>query len=281
MKPSFPLHRKLFVSHFLSTLLVASFLGLFVYYMAKESLMEQLRLRLSSSAAMVSREIDADRLRDIRFERDVSKRDYVETLRSLRQMSDSSEDIAFLYVMRLDADGVVRFVVDSDESEEQALPGREYVSVNEALLRGFEEPAADRDFTTDAWGTFVSGYAPILNGDGEFLVGIDMRADEAKRKLAGIQVAAGAGLLVALVVSWLVAGLLSRHFKKPLDAMIAQCQAVGAGQLDQEMDLRRNDEMETLLVAINDMTGDLRRAREAKLQLAESLDDPVGKRPAD
>ncbi|EDY83078.1 hypothetical protein VDG1235_2702 [Verrucomicrobiia bacterium DG1235] len=246
---------------------------MFVYSTARDSLMEQLKNRLSSSAALISREIDANTLRDIRFERDITKPDYIEALQMLRQMRRSNDDIAFLYVMRKDEDGNVVFVVDSDESEDQALPGHVYESATEELMLGFVERSADQDLVTDAWGTFYSGYAPVINGHGEFLVGIDMRADEVRNKLVSVHRAALAGFLAAVGLSWLIATWMSRHFKKPIDAMVAQIQAIAAGDLDRKLDMQRHDEMDSLLNAINDMTSDLKKAREDNLRLAESLDD--------
>lgn len=273
MKHSFPLHRKLFVSHFVGILIVSSAIGFFIYTTALESLMEQLKNRLSSSAAMVGQNIDANELRDIRFERDVVKLDYLEALQSLRDMRHSIEDIAYLYVMRKDADGKVLFVVDSDESAEQALPGRAYSSTTKELMLGFTERSADSELSTDSWGTFYSGYAPLMNGNGEFLVGIDMRVDQVQAKLVSIRNAGIVAIIASLVFSWLIATWMSRHFKKPIDAMIAQVQAVGSGDFDQRLDMRRHDEMDSLLAAINDMTTDLQRAREDNMRLAESLEE--------
>lgn len=241
--------------------------------------MGQLRVRLSGTAAMISREIDANKLRDIRSERDVVKRDYLEALESLRHMCESNEDVSFLYVMRRDDDGLVRFVVDSDTSEDQAKPGLIYEAVNPALLRGFDEQAADMEFVTDAWGTFFSGYAPILNGKGKYLIGIDMRADEVRAKLMGIQRAGGLALLAAVVFSWLIATWMSQHFREPIEAMIAQCQAISAGDLSQRLEMQRHDEMDSLLTAINLMTEDLKKAREDNVRLAESLDDALDEDP--
>lgn len=273
MKHSFPLHRKLFVSHFLTTLLVSSAIGLFIYATARDSLLEQLKNRLSSTAAIISREIDADALRDIRVESDVSKFAYQEALEMLRNMRRSNRDIAFLYVMRKTASGDVVFVVDSDETDGQAQPGQLYPGAPEALLRGFERSSSDDAMTTDEWGAFYSGYSPVVNGDGEHLIGIDMRADEVRNKLNQIHRAGLWGLGGALFLSWGIASLLSRHFKKPIDAMMAQIQAVGSGNFEQRIDIRRDDEMGSLLTAINEMTSDLKRARDDNIRLAESLDD--------
>lgn len=273
MKHSFPLHRKLFVSHFFTTLLVSSAIGFFMYMTARESLMTQLQNRLASSAALISREIDADTLRDIRFASDVGKLAYKETLAQLREMSRSNEDIAFLYIMRKTPSGEVVFVVDSDESEAQALPGQVYETVPPKMMDGFVEGSADEKMTRDEWGSFFSGYSPVLNGDGEFLVGIDMRADNVRAKLDEIEVAGLWGLGIGVFLSWGVAVWMSRHFKKPIDAMIVQVQAVASGNFDQRLSVRRDDEMASLLLAINDMTSDLKQARDDNIRLAESLED--------
>lgn len=273
MKHSFPLHRKLFVSHFLTALVVASTLGVFVYLMARESILDQLKLRLGSSASLISHEIDANELRDIRYPSDANKYEYREALDSLRQMIRSSGDISFVYIMRKTVDDEIVFVVDSDDSEEQAQPGDVYEAATPELKRGFLERSADSELTTDKWGSFFSGYAPLLNGNGEFLVGLDMRADDAYEKLYRIRMAAVFGLIFTLIFSWIIASWLSRHFRKPIDAMVEQIQAVGSGNLDRKLDIRRDDEMATLLAAINDMTSDLKQARDNNLRLAESLGD--------
>ncbi len=273
MKHSFPLHRKLFVSHFFTTLLVSSAIGFFMYMTARDSLMNQLQSRLANSAALISREIDADALRDIRFASDVDKFAYKETLEQLREMRRSNEDIAFLYIMRKTPGGEVVFVVDSDESEAQALPGQVYEAVPPQLMKGFVQHSADEKMTRDQWGSFFSGYAPVLNGDGEFLVGIDMRADEVRSNLDEIEAAGIWGLAIAVVLSWGIAVWMSRHFKKPIDAMIVQVQAVASGNFDQRLSVRRDDEMASLLLAINDMTSDLKQARDDNIRLAESLED--------
>lgn len=273
MKHSFPLHRKLFVSHFFTTLLVSSAIGFFIYMTARESLMNQLQNRLASSAALISQEINADTLRDIRYERDVEKLAYKEILERLRVMRSSVEDIAFLYIMRKTLSGDVLFVVDSDESEDQALPGQVYESATQKLIEGFSKRSSDDEMTTDEWGSFFSGYSPVLNGDGEFLIGIDMRADEVRSKLDEFHNAALWGVGFTLLFSWGIATWMSRHFKKPIDAMVAQVQAVAAGNFDQRLEVRRDDEMASLLTAINDMTFDLKQARDDNIRLAESLED--------
>ena len=75
--------------------------------------------------------------------------------------------------MRKEPQGVV-FVVDSDETEGQALPGKIYEEITPLMEIGFFQASVDDKLIEDEWGVFLSGYAPLRNGNGRYLVGIDM-----------------------------------------------------------------------------------------------------------
>lgn len=272
MKHSFPLSRKLFLSHFLVSVIVSSFLSVFLYLTARDSMIEQLRYRLSSSAALISRDIDANDMRGIRDVGDRSKPEYQETLATLRNMRRANQDIAFLYIMRREGDSVY-FVVDSDETDEQAMPGDQYIETSPRLLEGFERAASDEEPYTDPWGTFISGYSPIVNSHGEFLVGIDMRADEMRNKLSAIHHYGLYSIIGAFVFSWIIGLAVSRHFRHPIEEMVKQVRAIGEGDYDRRLEIQRLDEMDTLVGAINNMAADLKKARQENIQLAESINN--------
>ncbi|WP_157067394.1 hypothetical protein [Desulfosarcina cetonica] len=133
---------KLFFSHFLAVILVSGSIGTFFYFNAVKSLVQSLQSRLKNSAALLSQSIDAKALDGIRSAADTENPIYRRTLNALRRMRRSNPDIAFLYIMRHEQ-GRITFVVDSDETDQQALPGREYTEAPELLLSGFTEPAVD------------------------------------------------------------------------------------------------------------------------------------------
>ncbi|MCU7926110.1 MAG: hypothetical protein KZQ97_06685 [Candidatus Thiodiazotropha sp. (ex Dulcina madagascariensis)] len=80
------------------------------------------------------------------------------------------------------------FVLDSG-IQEPAMPGEEYTPYIPALMEGFIRPSVDRAITHDRWGYFLSGYSLLDGGEDEYLVGIDMRADEVQRKFEQIRLA--------------------------------------------------------------------------------------------
>jgi methyl-accepting chemotaxis protein len=172
----------------------------------------------------------------------------------------ANPDIAFLYIMRKEADQI-KFVVDSDETENQALPGREYTEVPDRMLNGFHEPSVDDKPYRDEWGVFLSGYAPLRNGQGNYLVGIDMRADEVDRKLSQLRMTGLVSLLGSLLLALLFALYLSRGLSSRIGALIKRCRQIAAGRFDERVEMRTHDEFEDLIEAFNTMSDDLGQAR--------------------
>ncbi|MGD9947204.1 MAG: diguanylate cyclase [Desulfobulbus sp.] len=263
MKTSFPIRLKLFFSHVLAVLLVSGSIGTYFYASAAESLMEGLKERLQASAALISQMLDADKLRSVTSVTDTQQSGYIEALHVLRQLKRMNPDIAFLYVMRQEGEKVF-FVVDSDESEKQALPGQEYTPAISRLIQGFTGISVDKEIVADKWGAFLSGYAPLKNGHGEYLVGIDMRADKVRGKYRDLRISGLCSLLASIVLAFLFSKYLAARFTGPIDLAIARCTAIAKGKLDEQITLSTNDELDQLLKAFNEMSAALAQSEEVK-----------------
>lgn len=263
---------KLFLSHFLAVILVSGSVGSFFYISAIDSLMQSLRSRLKNSAALLSQSIDAKELAVIKTEADIDTEIYQETLAVLRRLRRSNPDIAFLYIMRQEA-GQLFFVVDSDETERQAMPGQEYAEAPEAMVNAFHDPSVDDRPSRDEWGIFLSGYSPLRNGEGEYLIGIDMRADEVDQKMAQLQMTG----LVSLLGSLLLALLFSLYFSRGLGSRIREltklCSQIAMGRLDARSRIRTYDEFDDLIEAFNTMGEELEQTRNTVQQTMEELSD--------
>ena len=282
-----PIRKKLFLSHFLAVLLVSGSIGTYFYHSAVDSLMSSLRGRLLNSAAIISQALDARDLASIRSSADTARPAYQRQLRRLRELRRSNGDIAFLYVMQRQQDRVY-FVLDSDESAEQAQPGTEYPVRVPALLAGFARPSVDPELTQDEWGTFLSGYAPLRNGEGRYLVGIDMRAGDVEAKFQRIEMAGLLSLALSVLLALLFSRVLSRQLTLPIQALIDRFNDVGAGRIDQTLNLRTGDELDHLIAAYNGMSRRLseseaqqREAAQALLCAKEELEQRVEERTRD
>jgi HAMP domain-containing protein len=263
---------KLFLSHFLAVLLVSGSMGTFFYFNAIDSLMQSLRSRLQNSASLLSQSIDANDLETIQKPSDVQQAAYLSILEKLRRLRRSNPDIAYLYIMRKTGEQI-QFVVDSDETEKQALPGRGYPEAPDLLRMGFHEPSVDDKPYRDEWGVFLSGYAPLRNGRGRYLVGMDMRADEVDHKLAQLRLTGLISLLGSLLLALLFALYLSRGLTRRIDALIKSCRKIASGRFDARITMRTFDEFDDLIDAFNTMGEDLGQTRAQADQAIAELRD--------
>ncbi|MDA8138756.1 MAG: HAMP domain-containing protein [Desulfobacteraceae bacterium] len=263
---------KLFLSHFIAVLLVSGSIGTFFYINAIDSLIRSLRSRLQNSAALLSQSIDARDLEALRSEADITQPIYITTLERLRRLRRANPDIAFLYIMRLEGDHI-NFVVDSDETDRQALPGRVYDDAPERMHEGFHEPAVDEKPYRDEWGVFLSGYAPLRNGEGRYLVGMDMRADEVDNKLSQLRLTGLVSLLASLLLALIFALYLSRGLTGRINTLIKRCRRLALGRFDEKIEMQTHDEFDDLIEAFNTMSEELSQARAKTDQVMTELRD--------
>lgn len=261
---------KLFLSHFVAVLLVSGSIGTYFYVNAIDSLMQSLRSRLQNSASLLSQSIDAGDLESIRTASDIDQKGYRDALERLRRLRRANPDIAFLYIMRLENDRIV-FVVDSDETEKQAPPGREYTQVPDLMRIGFNTPSVDDQPYRDEWGVFLSGYAPLRNGEGRYLVGMDMRADEVDNKLYQLRLSGLVSLLASLLLALVFALYLSRGLSSRINALINSCRDLAMGRFDARIKMRTYDEFDDLIEAFNTMSDELEHTRGKAQKAIEEL----------
>ena len=95
----------------------------------------------------------------------------------LYEVKQAIPDVRFIYTLRKSGD-IAAFVVDADYGydTEAATIGQAYPEAEPELFLGFIAPSADNEFTTDKWGTVLSGFAPIKDSTGNVvgIVGVDM-----------------------------------------------------------------------------------------------------------
>lgn len=176
---------------------LASFLSGLFYVRSTRLTEQQIKNHIRSLAVAAAASLDAGAIHRIHSPADMRSGSYVDTVDRLNAMRDADNAVAYAYVLRQDARNVVTFVADADslktpqeldtnkngvvdDEEKPSLPGDVYDAAHMPdLLRGFAAPSVDADFTHDAWGTFVSGYAPVKDKNGKpvGLVGLDIRAD--------------------------------------------------------------------------------------------------------
>ena len=261
---------ELFFSHFFAVLLVSGSIGTYFFYSANENVMQGLQDRLRYSAAMISQSVDASEIRDIQSKADISRPGYLSNLEKLREFRRMNTDIAYIYIMRRMGDQVV-FVIDSDETSRQAFPGKVYENIVPALFRGFTGISVDDKIVTDEWGMYLSGYSPIRNGMGEYLIGIDMRADEVGKKFGKLRISGIVSLSCSILLALLFSRYLAGRFMIPIRALMARCESITRGKLDERVIIRSSDELEQLVGAFNVMSDSLSTSEKNHHEALENL----------
>jgi sigma-B regulation protein RsbU (phosphoserine phosphatase) len=72
------------------------------------------------------------------------------------------------------------------------------------MQEALQGPSADEEITVDQWGTWLSGYAPLFDDDGEVIgiLGVDLSQEDLRRTLLKIRVASsGAWLVIAVLIT--------------------------------------------------------------------------------
>lgn len=274
---------KLFLSHFLAIVLVSGSIGTYFYTSAIDNLQHSLQSRLLNSAAILGKVFSANQLGELDNPDDMA----TDTYRALRTMiqayADSNKDIAFIYIMRKQNEQAV-FVLDSDP-DEPASPGEPYEEFIPELMQGFDHPSVDSEITSDKWGSFLSGYAPLHDGAGNYLIGIDMYADEVEFKMVQLRHAGLVSLGVSILLAALFSAILSRNFTQRIKRLVKRCGEIARARLDTGSTDPTGDELDHLGHTIEAMATHLElsqtendSARQALQKSRDELEDRVKQR---
>jgi two-component sensor histidine kinase len=151
----------------------------YIYETVRNEVIDQTRHELMTTAEGISTTIHGEDLANLRTG-DETTPEFLRIRDQIRKFQ-SVGDIRYVYLMK-NQNGTVTFLVDGDSGYDPtaAKTGEVYSHPTDSLMEGFSRPSADREFYTDRWGTFLSGYAPVFTASGKpvALVGVDI--DESK-----------------------------------------------------------------------------------------------------
>ena len=246
---------KILVGMVVCTLIVANLSGWFLMNQAKTMLLEQCKQNAGSSAKIAAQRIDGDLLEQLQAG-DEGSADYEEILSQLQEFL-CGDEIKYIYTMRMNGD-TLEFIVDAD-TEEGAAIGEAYDEIAEAFDGNV---TVDSEMTSDEWGDFYSAFAPVHNSAGDIvgIVGVDCSATEIRiqqsaliRKFMLIELA---GLAIAVVLSLVISGVLSRSVSAIAGKMSELAQK--EGDLTQKITVRSSDEVGNIAGSLNVFLENLR-----------------------
>ncbi|EJG06040.1 histidine kinase HAMP region domain protein [Methanofollis liminatans DSM 4140] len=258
------------VLHSLSTKLIASFVVLilitsgltffYTYGETKNALKESTQSELMAVAGAVAVQVDGDAFASLK-PGDESTQAFIRIRDDFKSVQQTNPDVLYVYSMRKSGNEIV-FVVDADYGydEDVAGIGEIYEGVTENMLDGFEGLSADDEFTTDQWGTVLSGYAPIRNSAGEVvgIVGIDMDSSDVIERQNFIGNTIYLIIGIASLVAAFIIGIFSLTIIRDIRKLNATARAISMGDLSVTVDVRRKDEIGELADSFSRMVASLK-----------------------
>lgn len=146
--------------------------------------------------------VDSQLHQRIRSPEQIDSPEYDRAVLPLVEFHRSVPEIYYIYTM-LVTEAVIRFVLDTstrptwlafDREMEPSAPMDVYQDPGQAIAQAFRlaSVATDHEPYSDEFGTFLSGYAPILRDDGtiEAMVGVDLDLSGYNARLAPVTRAA-------------------------------------------------------------------------------------------
>jgi methyl-accepting chemotaxis protein len=259
-----------------TTVLVGLLIGGFSLSRMENELLDTSRNHAMTVAQMAASFVDGDILESLQPGEEDTE-DYQKTAEVLQSFL-VGDDVSFIYTMRKN-DAQVEFVVDADTEEGSAI-GDTYESydVLEQALAG--NVTADSEYTTDEWGSFYTGYAPVYDSQGNVagVVGVDCSVDSIEANVAAIQkklvLIEVLCLLAAFVLATLVGKLVARNVQvinRKMDEL-----ASNDGDLTQEIVVKSGDEIESVAVSFNSFMEKLRDMMLSVKNNEERLEESTG-----
>jgi adenylate cyclase len=253
-----------------------------VYSVTQKKLFDQMRTKVASIAASAAALVDPDLMENIHTSQDEYSPDYNLFQQQLRKVAGSNqrEDIYIKYVYTIQPSPLnpkqLIFVVDAAEAPEG--PGEVY-SYSDAgeILAHLDQPYGEKEFSTDPWGIWLSGFAPIYDSQGKYIatLGLDANVQSIVSASHRLLIYGAISLCAALLFAIVFAYLLSRVATSSLASLNRTVKEIGQGNLTSASHLRTHDEFENLGDSINEMTKGLRERERLKMNFARYVSQYV------
>lgn len=198
--------------------------------------------------------------------------EFQEMKQKLRQYQEETE-MTYIYTLTKVNDTMTQFIVDA--SEEPAEVGYEYEFM-EGMTAAFNgELSSDGEVYTDEWGTFLSGYAPIRNAQGEVvaIIGVDIEAGEIEARRNDFIKMAILQTVLSLLVSFVIGLFLAKRIAKPVLQLKEKLRNLSenGGNLTQRIDIHTKDELEDLGNSVNAFICNVGRIVKSIILFAEKV----------
>jgi diguanylate cyclase (GGDEF)-like protein len=254
--------------------------SLMIYRGARHALRQQVRAGLVGIASTTAVQIRPDLHRRIQDPSDESSYAYKTLKSELQAVLKANPRVRNVYTMRPTGNpSTLQFVVDAEsDPKETAGIGEKYdISHLPQMRIALRRPTADLQPSTDKWGTWLSGYAPIRDARGNMdgIVGVDMSLAELRREEGALRLSALRNTALVFLLSTMLSLIVTRGLLKVVSIFTDAAHRVKSGDLDVQVSINTTDEIQEFAEEFNEMVVGLKESRERLLD-AMSRDTLTG-----
>ena len=274
---------KLYIS-FIGIIFFTTFITTgFIYYENRVFLFNELKSKVLSIASTTAALISEDKIDSIRSPEDNDSPSFKELKEELILASNINrrEDVYLLdtYLLRPSNGDTqnIEYIIDSiADPKVSAQPGDKYQG-GEKLFYNLRNYYVPGNFIKDNWGNVLSAYAPVYDSEGNYLatVGVSVRATDISNKLWELLFMGLIAFSAAIVLSLIVAVILSKVISNNLHKLQEDVSEIGKGNLDHKVTIDTEDEFNELACAINHMTEGLKEREKVKSSFAKYVSKEV------
>ena len=185
----------------------------------------------------------------------------------LKKIKAANPQVKFIYTLKkVDSSNIWRFIVDAetDKAEDHSNPGDTYDAGRfPEMLRGYNEPTADKKIETDEFGSTLSGYAPIRNALGQpvAVLGVDLDAGDVYAVYHHVLREALVILLAGIILAVILGLFISSRVVGPVNQLINGTRYIAEGNLNHRVQISGEDEISELADSFNSMAQSLEESR--------------------
>ncbi len=268
----FSIMSKILLSFILVVTISTVLVGAISYVFVSKNQTSNLEEKLMTAVKTGSDLIDADLHSSLKPGDDNSDT-YNELIGKLRMLNNNF-GLTYMYTFIKTDDGVVQFVLDSDDSEDKAVIGDLY-EIDENMERAFQGSTVIYE-NEDQWGTFLSTLLPLYNSNNEIVavIGADIDIGSVKQIKTNLIVTIAGGILISIIISAILAIILSLRMTRPLKLLVKSLDEVASnsGDLTQTINIKTGDEIEALADAANRVLANIREIIKAIRLTTNTID---------
>ena len=260
------LQTKLGISFATLAILALALLTFVLYLTFRVQMRQGIRQHLHDAVGIAALQINADAHSTLTDPADEGNATYMQIKRNLQRIRDAGRNVHFVYTMRQDAEGRIIFVVDAEtDLKEIAHLGDVYDDASPLLAANFatiDHPVVEKNFYTDKWGTWLTGYAPFYGSDGQCkgVLGMDIAAVKVMAHERQFLWVALAIFVVTIPLALLLGWLLGYKLAAPIVELTSDVRHIFEGDMDHRVSIPNVDEIGELATVFNSMTHQLRES---------------------